>query len=122
MLPKLYYQRYQKFSQMLQQISQATAASGLDAQKLRHNFLAAQQFFQQQIVSLDSSELDPADESKVRSYQTEMSKQLNLLGMDVTFLQAARQSETAKTRQEQILQRLQTLTRYCDALMEGARS
>lgn len=117
MLPNLYRQRYQKFFELLERLQQTVVQSEPDAQGLRQNFLEAQQFFQQQIVSLDASDLDPADEPRVRSYQTEMSKQLQLLGMDVMFLQAARQQQTAKTRKTQLTQRLQTLIGYCNTVL-----
>lgn len=117
MLPNLYRQRYQKLFELLERLQQTVAQSEPDAQGLRQNFLEAQQFFQQQIVSLDASNLDPADEPRVRAYQTEMSKQLQLLGMDVMFLQAARQQQTAKTRKTQLTQRLQTLIGYCNAVL-----
>lgn len=117
MLPNLHHQRYQEFKQALEQL-QKTAASSLATSSLRQSFLVTQQFFQQQIVSLDPCDLEPALEARVRSYQTEMSKQLQLLGMDVTFLQAARQPTTAKSRQMQLEQRIQTLISYCDSLLE----
>lgn len=118
MLPIIYYQRYQKFLELLEQLQPASAATQVDTQKLRQSFLAAQQFFQQQMV-IDTSTLDSSDASRVLSYQTEIDKQLNLLGVDVIFLQAARQPQTAQSRQMQISQRLQTLVSYCNALMEG---
>ncbi len=114
MLPNLHYQRYQEFKQALEQLQ--TAASRVYGLESRH-FLETQQFFQQQIMSLDG-DLESADESRIRSYQTEMSKQLRLLGMDMTFLQAARQPETAQARQMQLHQRIQTLISYCDALLQ----
>lgn len=118
MLPTLYYQRYQKFSGLLEQLQLSADTNQLDAQKLRQSFLTLQQFFQQQIVSLDSSLLDSSDAPRVRSYQTEISKQLNLLGVDMIFFQAARQPQTAQTRLMQISQRLQTLKSYCNTIME----
>lgn len=118
MLPNLYYQRYQEFKQALEQLQQTAAGIELDARGLRQSSLEAQQFFQQQIVSLDAGDLEPALEPRVRSYQTEMSKQLRLLGMDVMFLQAARQPETAACRQEQLSHRIQTLISYCNALLK----
>lgn len=117
MLPNLYYQCYQKLSELLKGLQQAAIASEMETPKLRQDVLAAQQYFQQQIASRDSQEIDPAIESRVRSLQTEISKQLNLLNMDVTFLQAARQPQTVQTRQQQISQRLQTLLGYCEAIL-----
>jgi len=52
-------------------------------------FPEAQQF-QQQIVSLDAGDLEPDSQPRVRSYQTEMSKQLRLVGIDVMFCKGAR--------------------------------
>lgn len=117
MLPNLYYQSYKQFAQMLSDLHEAIAKAPEDVQALRQSFLAAQQFFTQQIVSLDSNELEPTDEPRVRSYQTEISKQLQLLGIDVMFLQAARQQQTAQNRQRQISQRLQTLISYCNSVL-----
>ena len=120
MLPDLYYQCYLKLSQLLKGIQQAAIAPEMETPKLRQDVLAAQQYFQRQIASLDSQDIDPAVESKMRSLQTEISKQLNLLCMDVTFLQAARQPQTLQTRKQQITQRLQTLMSYCEAVLKEA--
>lgn len=118
MLPNHHHQRYQEFSKALEQLQQTAADTQVDVPRLRQRFLEVQQFFQQQIVSLDAADLEPDTEPRVRSYQTEMSKQLQLLGMDVMFLQAARQPETAKGRQMQLSRRIQTLQSYCDALLQ----
>lgn len=118
MLPNLHRQRYQEFSKSLEQLQQTAVGSQLDIPMLRQSFLEVQKFFQQQIVSLDAGDLEPDTEPRVRSYQTEMSKQLRLLGMDVLFLQAARQPGTAKGRQLQLSDRIQTLQRYCDAILQ----
>lgn len=105
---------------MLAHLQQGYAAAVPDAQGLRQSFLNTQQFFVQQILSLDNSDLEPDVEPKVRSYQTEIAKQLQLLGIDVSFLQAARQQQTATVRQNQIHLRLQTLIGYCNAIIEEA--
>lgn len=117
MLPNLHHQRYQKFKQALEQL-QAAAGAQLDAPRLQQNFLEVQQFFQQQIVTLDADDLALDSEPRVRSYQTEMSKQLRLVEMDVMFVQAARQQETHQQRQVQLSNRIQTLISYCDALLQ----
>ncbi len=118
MLPNIHHQRYQELKQALDQLQQTAAGAQLDAPRLRQSFLLTQQFFQQQIVSLDAGDLEPALEPRVRSYQTEMSKQLRLLGMDVIFLQAARQPGTVQERQMQLRDRIQTLQRYCDTILQ----
>lgn len=118
MLPSFHHQRYQEFKQALEQLQQTAAGNQLNLSLLHKGFVEIQEFFQQQIVSLDMRDLDSDDEPKVRSVQTEMSKQLRLLGMDVIFLQAARQPGTAQERQNQVQQRLQTLISYCDILLQ----
>ncbi len=125
MLPKVHRQRYQELKQALEQMQQTAAGAQVDAPGLqlsllglRQSILTTQQFFQQQVVSLDAGDLEPADEPRVRSYQTEMSKQLRLLAMDVMLCLAARQPETAIGRQLQLRDRIQTLISYCDAILQ----
>lgn len=117
MLPNFYYQNYQEFAAILQQLQANAKRNESDTGGLRQCFQEAQQFFQQRIVSLDAPELAPSIESRIRAYNTEIDKQLRLLGVDVMFLQAARQPETASARQEQVFTRIQMLLGYCDALL-----
>lgn len=119
MLPNFHHQRYHEFSQALEQLQQTASGAIVDVPKLRQSFLKAQQFFQQQIINLDADDLEPDIQPQVQSYQTEISKQLRLLGMDVMFLQAARQPGTAQERQSQILHRIQTLHSYCNAILQN---
>lgn len=113
MLPNFHSQRYQEFAQALEQMQQTiSAANNLDKSKLNRDVLKLQQFFQQQILSLE------VEESRIRSYQTEVNKQLRLLSMDIQFLQAARQSQTVEERIKQIFDRLQTLIGYCNAIVQ----
>jgi hypothetical protein len=116
MLPQVYQQRYQEFQQALEQLRSQVSQAQIDGVTLRTGFLHLQQFFQLQIAPLDD-DLDPVEVQRVRSYNTEIHKQLRLLGMDVSFLQAARQSITAQQRQRQMGDRLETLIGYCQALL-----
>lgn len=119
MLPNFYDQSYQEFVAILQQLEANAKRHEVDALRLRQIFQEAQHFFGQRIMRLDASELEPRIESRVRSYHTEIDKQLRLLGVDLMFLQAARQPETASTRKTQVFARIQTLISYCDALLEA---
>jgi hypothetical protein len=117
MLPPTYQEHCQTFRQALQGLrTQATVAQP-DGLMLQSAFLEAQQFFQRQLINFDFEELPPADEVRVRSLHTEISKYLRLLGMDVTFLQAARQTVTTQQRQAQIRDRVERLLQYCDWLL-----
>jgi hypothetical protein len=119
MLSGILLQLYQEFQQKLQQLKQLATQTQPDQAALRQVFLETQRFFQVQMIGVDGSELTTAAQSQVHTYQTEINKQLRLLGQDVMFLQAARQSNTVQQRQAQILDRIETLLRYCDTLLES---
>jgi hypothetical protein len=112
-------QLYQEFQQKLQRLKDLATQPQLDQVALRQFFVETQRFFQVQMIGLDGSELTIAAQSQVHAYQTEINKQLRLLGQDVMFLQAARQSNTVQQRQSQILDRIETLLRYCNTLLEN---
>jgi glutathione S-transferase len=89
----------------------------------RENSSALQKAFQelqqslQSLLALDNSQLDAASAAKLQSYQTEMSRLMRLLGMDILFLQAARQSATADQRLQQASDRVERLLQYCEAVL-----
>ena len=114
MLPE-YQQHYQQFVQLLEQLR--TVAQNRAFQELRQSHQTAQQFFVEEILTLE-----PLDNYQVRSYQTEISKQLQLIGMDVIFLQAAKAPETAANRQKQLLDRFPSLLNYCNAILQLTKS
>lgn len=120
MLPNSHRPYYQAFYQFLQHFQSRVSQANPDAKALQIAFLDMQQYFQQQIASLDLDADDLASEqsSKVRSLQTEINKQLRLLATDVMFLQTARQPLTVQQRQGQMGDRLQLLQRYCEALLQ----
>lgn len=115
-----YRQQYQEFAQLLEELQLQAANPQLEVGKLRQNLQKTQQFFQQQILTLAASDLSPAQESQIRSYHTEISKQLQLVGMEATYLQAAKQQATLSNRRSQLASRIQTLISYCNAILELA--
>ena len=117
MLPKEHNQRYQKFSQLLNQLQQLMAQENLDLEKTSAIKKEVQQFFEIQIMSLDNSELDRSIAFQVKSYLTEMHKELRLLYVDLIFLQASRNPQTTQTRLATIKDRLKTLTGYCENIL-----
>lgn len=76
-------------------------------QKLR----SLQKFFQTEIQPIQS------DDYPLHSVLVEINKQMRLLSMDATFLQAARQAETIQTRIGQIRDRIKLLTQYCAVIL-----
>jgi hypothetical protein len=84
----------------------------LSVQELRESIRILQQFFQEQIVPLNS------DEWYERSYRTEISKQLRLLDIDILFLQGAKQPATVETRLKAISDRISILIGYCQTVLD----
>ncbi len=104
--------KYQALATLLEKLRSDATTTQLDAVELRQRSAFLQQFFAQQIVPLADAD------SKEQSYRTEMSKQLRLLEIDVMFFQGARQPATAQARLQTIGDRLTTLIKYCDAIIQ----
>jgi hypothetical protein len=120
MLPEAHRQIYQEFLRSLEQLQGMATQAKPEPAALIALFQKVQQFFQGQILSLSwENHPDPKMEQRVQSYQIEMNKQLKLMGTDVMFLQAARQSSTAQQRQVQISDRLNLLIGYCNVLLQS---
>ncbi|MBD2513725.1 heterocyst frequency control protein PatD [Nostoc sp. FACHB-973] len=105
-------EKYQAFVTLLEHLRSDATTNQIVAPELRRRVASLQQLFGEEIVPL-------ADENwRVQSYQTEMSKQLRLLEIDVMFFQGARQASTAQTRLQTISDRLTTLIQYCNAILQ----
>ncbi|RCJ23163.1 hypothetical protein A6S26_00990 [Nostoc sp. ATCC 43529] len=105
-------EKYQAFVTLLEQLRSDATTGQIVAPELRRRVASLQQLFGEEIVPL-------ADENwRVQSYQTEMSKQLRLLEIDVMFFQGARQASTVQTRLQTISDRLTTLIQYCNAILQ----
>lgn len=116
MLPLNHQHCYQEFRQLLQHTDEMIAASS-DGSALKPEILILQQFFQNQILNLDTNVLAVELEQRVQSFQVEINKQLRLLNTDAMFLQVAKQATTTEQRCSQIRDRIATLIRYCEALL-----
>ncbi|MGH8002825.1 MAG: heterocyst frequency control protein PatD [Brasilonema sp.] len=110
--------KYHALKILLKQLHLDVTTTKVDASGLGQHVKSLQQFFQQQIVPLVNLDTDSNDESWLQSNQTEMSKQLRLLEIDVMFFQGARQASTAKSRLDAIGDRLTTLIEYCNAILQ----
>jgi hypothetical protein len=119
--------KYRVFASFLEEFRSDATNTQINANQLRQRLASLKQLFVQQIVPLteaDSPEREVRESAssernlaKEQSYQTEMSKQLRLLEIDVMFFQGARQVSTAQARLQTISDRLTTLIRYCDAIL-----
>lgn len=103
----------QSFIENLKALQTSAATANVDGRSLQQQFLEAQQLYQQQL--LPTLVESPAAAS-LMTYQTEINRALRLLGMDVTFLQSAKNPMTQQKRQAQMQQRLQTLLEFSQGL------
>ena len=117
MLPLIHQECYQTFKQDLDAMQQILAQPDDNRLALKTKAAALQRYFRELLLSLPLHDLAPALQDWVQSYHVEIDKQLKLLGVDVLFLQAARQSATTQQRQQQMHDRLDILQRYCEALL-----
>ncbi|HEY9888107.1 MAG TPA: heterocyst frequency control protein PatD [Candidatus Obscuribacterales bacterium] len=85
----------------------------VDGRSLQAAFLTAQQLFQQQLLPTLAMTTTP---DVLVTYQTEINRALRLLGIDVSFLQAAHNPTTRHQRQAQMRQRLDTLLDFSRGL------
>lgn len=80
------------------------------------SFADIQHYFQAEILGLDLNLLDGSKTHQVQSYLTEIHKQLRLLSMDFQFWRSTSDLARRKSRQDQMLDRLDLLIRYCQAI------
>jgi len=104
------------FINLLETLESSVGMANINGRSLQQQFLQAQQFYQTQL--LPTLLASPSAEGLV-TYQTEINRALRLLGMDVSFLQSAKNSLTLQKRQAQMQQRLTTLLEFCRGL-QGA--
>jgi hypothetical protein len=110
-----YQHSYFNFQRNLLQF-QDTLQNRVSGAALQSTFQDLQQSWQS-LLTLNESQMDEVTISKLQSYQTEMSRLIRLLGMDILFLQAARQSATANQRFQQASDRVSQLLQYCEAVL-----
>lgn len=106
--------KYQELATFIDELRTHVTADKLNTNQLRLNLTHLQTFFLQQIVPLVDAN------SQEQSYKTEISKQLRLLEVDIMFLQGAKQLTTLQSRLKTIEERIDTLIRYCQAIIQPA--
>ncbi|WP_066377822.1 MULTISPECIES: heterocyst frequency control protein PatD [unclassified Anabaena] len=105
--------KYQALVNLLEQLRTDVSNSQVSTPELKQGVMSLQQVFSQEILPLATDA-----NSREQSYQTEISKQLRLLEVDVMFLQGARQSATSQARLKTISDRLSILIQYCHAILQ----
>lgn len=118
MLPPFHSQTCREFKLNLEELKDVLSQDTVDRSHLKSSVAKLQDFFQNQILTLDLDELEPVLAQQVQSVQIEIDKQLKLLSLDALFFQAAKQPSTAQHRAKQASDRLTLLVRYCDFLLD----
>lgn len=95
-------------------LQQAVTQSNPNPRTIQQLFLKTQQRFQSQLLPTASA--DGGQQVQIQPILTEMNRTLRLLGMDVAFLQAARQSTKVQQRQKQMCDRITQLQNFCIGL------
>ncbi|HEY9616637.1 MAG TPA: heterocyst frequency control protein PatD [Microcoleaceae cyanobacterium] len=120
MLPLSHQTVYRSLQKQIEALQTTISNSPIEVTTFKAAITELQTGFQTEIVPRSIADLDPQLAQRVQSVHVEIDKQLRLLGMDVMFLQAARQVTTIEQRQQQIRDRVNLLLRYCDALLGAA--
>jgi hypothetical protein len=105
------------------QLQTAATQANPDGRSLQSIFLSLQQAAQQGLLAFTGEGLSASDRAQLLSHQTEISRALRLLGIDISFLQAARQAITTQKRQAQMGDRLEQLIGHGEgivAILQGA--
>jgi hypothetical protein len=86
--------------------------------ELRQRFAVVQQLAQQKILALQPVATPQADAFSPVAFQTEISRTLRLVAIDIQFLAMARQSLKRQARQEQLCDRLTQLLNQGQGLLQ----
>jgi len=123
LLPETLHQPYLDLQQhlvaMQAMVSQDRLAitensASLPISDLQNSFQAAQQHFQQHILTPSTAlELD----AHLQSIQTEINRHLRLLSTDLAFLRSSRQPNTQQQRLQQVSDRLTHLLDFCQGIL-----
>ena len=89
-----------------------------DFASVKQNFQNLQQWFDGNIVNLDSQGIEILVVSRWESIQREIKREFKLLSTDILFLASARQSVTRNKRLQSITDRTDKLINYCQGLLK----
>ncbi|MDJ0731262.1 MAG: heterocyst frequency control protein PatD [Crocosphaera sp.] len=118
MLLKFYHQSYQELLVKLLELQKRVIAEDTDMIAIKTIYEQVQTIFQKRILRVSLDELDCSAIPLVRSAQTEIYKNLRLLGTELLFLTSSRQRKTTKKRLEKVQEKVKDLIGYCQAIIK----
>ncbi len=117
MLLKFYRQLYQELLVKLLELETLVIAKDTDMIAIKTIYEQIRTIFQAQILTVRLDELDCSAMPLVRSGQTEIYKNLRLLGTELLFLGSSRQTKTTEERFEKVQGKVQELIGYCGGII-----
>lgn len=111
MLTENQVEQFQLFQTTIDALDQALHSPSFDRVEIHQKLRSLQKIFQAQIHPIQS------DDYQTHSILVEVNKQMRLLNVDATYLQAARQVETIEQRVGQIRDRMKLLLNYCTVIL-----
>ena len=118
MLLKFYHQSYQELLLKLVKLQNLVLTEDIDMIAIKTTYEQDQNIFKQQIISVNLDELDCNAIPLLRSAQTEIYKNLRLLGTDLLFLTSSRQEKTTRERLEKVEGKVKELIGYSQGIIE----
>lgn len=110
---------YRELQTRLQSVSVIVSPSYQEPTRQINELKNLQQWFTKSLGELHTFNEQSENPSQESSYLTEIHKQFRLLGIDISFLQGARQLRTQETRLKTIQERILILMGYCQAILES---
>ncbi len=116
MLLKFYHQSYQELLEKLLQLQKQVREKHIDMMAINKIYEQGQEIFESKILGVKLDELDCNAIILIQSAQTEINKNLRLLGTELLFLASSRQAGTTQKRLEKVQGIIEQLIGYCQAV------
>ncbi len=116
MLLKFYHQSYQELLEKLLQLQKQVREKNIDMMAINKIYEQGQEIFESKILGVKLDELDCNAIILIQSAQTEINKNLRLLGTELLFLASSRQAGTTQKRLEKVQGIIEQLIGYCQAV------
>ncbi len=121
MLSASHNRAYQDFLALLTDLKKSVDNSAILSSRtlVSSEFPSLQQWFERNIVPLNTKDLEPSIVARWQSIQTEIAREFKLLSTDTSFLASARHNGTQIKRLKSISDRLTKLIGYCQILLDN---
>ncbi len=121
MLPASHNRAYQDFLCLLIELKDLLAARPPQTEKseLQGQLSNLTRWYEQNLVNLDSDNIDGKIAPRWQAVQTEIKREFKLLSTDILFFSSARQNATKSKRLESISDRLDKLIGYCQIMLKN---